>query len=86
MRNPNESKYFDEKLGCTLNTDCPVCKKRIYSRDGIYAVYHTKVLLHNTKNLVMSVYDSILGSTCPECFYEMHPKETMPDDCRSYYE
>lgn len=86
MRNPNESRYFDETKGCTLNAKCQVCKKDIYVRQGVYTIYHGKYNVHNTKKLIMSVHDMSLGIQCPECFYHINSDETMPEGYRSYYE
>lgn len=68
MRNPNRSKYFDEKYGCTLNKECPVCKNMIYVPEGIYTVYQGKKHYHNREDRVMSVIDMTFGAMCEDCF------------------
>lgn len=74
MNDPNDSRYFDEETGMTLNDKCVACEVDIWHSTGIHTVYHGKRYLHNKCNMVMSVYHESLGFMCDSCFGEYDDK------------
>jgi hypothetical protein len=73
--NPNERKYYDEDKGCTLNSDCSICNKRIWCQEGIGTVYHGKQYIANKPpHRVMSVVTND-GLMCYECYRNKYGKD-----------
>jgi len=77
MKNPNTLEFFDEKSGCTKNTQCDICETPIYipETQGM-TLYEGKKFYHNRLPEIVGVIGKIKNGSeyevlCSECFGEV---------------